>query len=339
MEIRAILPRKKYLKLLRYFYFQRNLPAKIILPLCIACLVSFNMTFRFRQPVLPFILIFIILDALLFVFIFLTPYLAGKIKITRRSKNLDPEILKFSFGKEGFNVESGEQNKFIPWVQLHIADIFQKHIFFELYGRDFYILPATSFTSEGLKKDFLSYVYNQIQIHRPGNVHVMYRKGWLGLIPPVGAFVGIWLMVEGISRFKNRKLIFIGVGSFMFTAPIYGSLIYYGKYSKQYRVNSIPLTKDLLNKVLTTVEFYKTQKGNYPDSLEELRSIDPEIFIHDPIMQGTHNGTHGKFYYKKLGNKYTPFSCGVDRKPFTSDDIYPYYDSMSTGKIGLVRER
>ena len=60
MEIRAIVPRENYFKLIRYYYFQRNLPAKIVFSLCISGLISFNMGYGLERPVLTFVFIFII---------------------------------------------------------------------------------------------------------------------------------------------------------------------------------------------------------------------------------------------------------------------------------------
>lgn len=83
------------------------------------------------------------------------------------------------------------------------------------------------------------------------------------------------------------------------------------------------------------IEFYKTENGHYPDSLVELTKSGSLVQINDPIAQSSEdNNQH--FFYKRIGDRYTLFSAGVDRVPYNSDDIFPS-STFFNSKTGLVK--
>ena len=43
------------------------------------------------------------------------------------------------------------------------------------------------------------------------------------------------------------------------------------------------------------------------------------------------------FEYKKIGNKYTLFSVGIDGIPNTADDIYPNIFDSDSSKFGFMK--
>jgi len=164
----------------------------------------------------------------------------------------------------------------------------------------------------------------------------LYGRGWLGLIPLVGGFVGIGLMLLGIFKYKNRKLTLIGLAALLFTVLVYFSIYYYVTYSTKARKDFAGFAQPALDNLIKNIEFYKVQHGVYPDTLHKLTAEDKFTWIHDPIP-GRQDLNHGEFYYKRLGTKYYLFSSGIDKMPFTADDIFPSAAFFDSSKTGLVR--
>ncbi len=51
-----------------------------------------------------------------------------------------------------------------------------------------------------------------------------YLLGVLGLIPLVGFFVGVALILYGIFKYRDKKLIIIGGSCMLFTVAVYSTL-------------------------------------------------------------------------------------------------------------------
>jgi len=151
----------------------------------------------------------------------------------------------------------------------------------------------------------------------------LYGRGWLGLIPLVGGFVGIGLIILGIFKYRDKKLIIIGTAALLFTVVIYSSLFYMTAYSDTVGKGTAKISEKFLNSLVKDIEFYKLKNGSYPDNLEQLRSNDDIVQIYDPILTRRPGEKETKFNYKKTGNTYILFSSGLDRMPNTKDDIYP----------------
>ena len=53
----------------------------------------------------------------------------------------------------------------------------------------------------------------------------LYGRGYLGLIPLIGAFVGLGLILLGAIKYQNRRLVLIGFAALFPTILIYGSML------------------------------------------------------------------------------------------------------------------
>ena len=167
----------------------------------------------------------------------------------------------------------------------------------------------------------------------------LYGRGWLGLIPLIGGFVGIGLILLGLFKYRDRKLVIIGIAALSFTVLIYSSIYFYFNYSKQARIEFSVFTQPAMDNLIKNIEFHKTEHGTYPNNLKELVNEDKFVQIYDP-MPGKSKLNDGEFYYKKVDTKYYLFSSGIDKIPFTSDDIFPstkFYDSSKTGLIRPIQ--
>src|SRR4051812_47722937 len=90
-----------------------------------------------------------------------------------------------------------------------------------------------------------------------------------------------------------------------------GLVYYYLFFSKAGGKLWKPHSQIFLNNLVKDIEFYKNINGVYPDSLEQL-SKNSLWGTNDPIYRGNKNI---KFNYKRIGNKYTLYSSGVDQIP------------------------
>ncbi len=151
----------------------------------------------------------------------------------------------------------------------------------------------------------------------------LYGRGWLGLIPLVGGFVGIGLIILGVFKYRDKKLIIIGTAALLFTVVIYSSLFYMTAYSDTVGQGTAKISEKYLNSLVKDIEFYKLKNGTYPDNLEQLLSNDDIVEIYDPMLTRRPGAKETKFNYKKTGDTYILFSSGLDRIPNTKDDIYP----------------
>lgn len=161
-----------------------------------------------------------------------------------------------------------------------------------------------------------------------------YLLGLLGIIPMVGFFVGIGLTLYGIIKYKDRKLVIIGVSCMLFTIVAYASLFYVGFVSETGKQQWKVLSQMQLNELVKDIEYYKIQNGNYPNSLEELNSKDQFVQIYDPT-QPLLKKEKAYFNYKRVGDKYTLFSSGTDGIPNTKDDFFP--QSKNTKNSGWIK--
>lgn len=165
----------------------------------------------------------------------------------------------------------------------------------------------------------------------PNSGKHLYGRGWLGLIPLIGAFVGLGLISLGLFKYRDRKLVRIGILATSFTIIVYGSLFIYMNSDSARRQWSTAIPEQL-SSLVKEIEFYKLQNGQYPDSLEQLLKNNKLVWIDDPLSARTF-GDKKKYNYQKANNHYILFSSGIDMIKNTSDDIFPSVDTINTGLI------
>ena len=155
-----------------------------------------------------------------------------------------------------------------------------------------------------------------------------YLLGLLGIIPLVGLFVGLGLLLYGIIKYKDKKLVIIGICCILFTIFVYSSLFYFGFKSDTGKKAWAKLAQLELNSLVKNVEYFKIENGHYPDSLQQLVNKDEFVSISDPLRSVERN-RNVNFNYKNLGSKYLLFSSGIDGIANTKDDIYPKVDTRN----------
>lgn len=168
---------------------------------------------------------------------------------------------------------------------------------------------------------------------KPGHTNSKppYLLGLLGIIPLVGFFIGAGLVLYGIFKYKDRKLILIGAGCMFFTIIVYSGLYYVGFKSDFGKQGWAQHAQMQLNTLIKHIEFYRLENGHYPGSLKQLETKDEFIFLTAPTQS-----LSTYYNYKNLGNKYLLYSSGVDQIANTKDDIYPKVNPISKN-IGWVK--
>jgi hypothetical protein len=164
-----------------------------------------------------------------------------------------------------------------------------------------------------------------------------YLLGLLCLIPLVGAFVGLGLLLYGLIKYKDKWLSIIGAAGILLTVLVYGSLFYAMKNAPIFKKGFADIAQMQLNSLTKNIEFYKLQHGQYPDRLEQLLDDDKLVPITDAI-QLNQRRENSNYNYQKIGDKYLLFSSGQDGIPNTSDDLFPQIAVSDSTKIGLIKK-
>lgn len=165
-----------------------------------------------------------------------------------------------------------------------------------------------------------------------------YLLGLLCIIPLVGAFVGLGLLLYGLLKYKDKWLSIIGGAGIAWTIIIYSSLFYAGTHASVFKNGFAHLSQMQLNSLVKNIEFYKLEHDQYPDNLKQLLNDDNLAPINDPV-QGLQTKGDSYFNYEKIGDKYLLFSSGQDGVPNTKDDLFPQLAITDSSKIGLIQHR
>lgn len=163
-----------------------------------------------------------------------------------------------------------------------------------------------------------------------------YLLGLLCLIPLVGAFVGIGLLLLGLVKYKDKWLTLIGAFGIVFTVGIYSFLFYYMKNGNLSKKGFAEISQMQLNSLVKNIEFYNIQHGQYPDNLQQLVQDDKLAPIEDAI-QMVQQRQITSYNYQRIGNKYILFSSGQDGIPNTADDLLPQITVDDSSRVGLVQ--
>lgn len=163
-----------------------------------------------------------------------------------------------------------------------------------------------------------------------------YLLGLLCLIPLVGAFVGLGLLLYGLLKYKDKWLSIIGVAGIFWTIIVYSTLFYAGTHASIFKKGFENISQMQLNSLIKNIEFYKLVHGQYPDNLQQLLKDDKLAPIHD-AAQGMNIKDNSYYNYQKTGDKYSLFSSGQDGIPNTKDDLFPQITITDSSKIGLIK--
>jgi hypothetical protein len=121
----------------------------------------------------------------------------------------------------------------------------------------------------------------------------------------------------------------------------FAALFYFGFVQRGgvYDGLRLQLAQSQLNQLVPYVELYRTQRGSYPETIDQLTEIIPPVTVvgaYDPSAPPT--GAPRKFHYERVdADHYILRGVGADGEVFTEDDIVP--QGFEAGGLGLLLER
>jgi hypothetical protein len=165
----------------------------------------------------------------------------------------------------------------------------------------------------------------------------------ISFVPLLGVPFGIAAVVWGLLRLDRGggKVAAVGAGGVLFSVLLYAGLFYFGFVQRGGLYDHLreELASTMLTNLVSEVEFYRVQHGEYPRSLEDLGgpANNPVASIYDPTVVSV-KGKQRLFYYELSadGSGYYLRGVGQDGVPFTADDLLPQVEHVPGSKIGLL---
>lgn len=219
---------------------------------------------------------------------------------------------------------SGGANRSITWDEIASVREVRGYILITMAKGTYYI--DKSQLSRPEKNFIFSKVepYKAVNSFRPKPENkALYLIGLAGIIPFIGALIGVILLIAGIFKYRDKLLIVIGLGGILVSGAFYGAMAYCSGGNKSSIQAMTEVSQNQLDSLAKRIELFKAQNGYYPDSLGEIGSDVRFIDIQDPFLIRKGNGRDLYFNYRRVGNRYTLFSVGKDGIPNTADDIFP----------------
>lgn len=160
----------------------------------------------------------------------------------------------------------------------------------------------------------------------------IYYWGLLGIVPGFGTLAGVIMVITGLFYYKDKRFTFIGFITIMLSVISLFSLFNYLSSDPETQRTLAGISKKNINGLVEDIESYKYEKGEYPDSLEQVFRFKKNAIIFDVLLT-TKLKKNNQYNYQKISDKYKVFSSGIDSIPNTDDDIYPdvinYSDSVA----------
>lgn len=320
--------RNNYFKL-----FLRELKKRDLLIILIPILLYFFIDLE--KELFKYILYSVCVELLLILGVILPFILAYKkaLKIALRMPDFYSEKA-IELDENGINLITENKKHLIVWDTIYSMEINEKYISIILSDNSFVLIPTQAFESNIEFNNFVEIIKTNVRNVRKSlniikpNERPPYLLGLLGIIPIIGAFVGLVIVLTGIFKYKNIWFTLIGGAGILCSILIFSGVLT-PNMEKEDPAKMIPITKERLNSVIKDIEYYKIEYGIYPDSLAQLNSVQ----IYDPAQSYTEKIR--TFIYRVEGEKYILFSSGYDGIENTNDDIYP--EILPTSKVGLKK--
>ena len=345
MEIKVELTEQDYIKFYKAYGLERNWLRKSLIILLIG-LVVLLWTQGDRSIVnWPLFMIRLLIICIILVPVFFViPYLLERAKLKKiyeQARNpLGVKIYKpYSTGIE---VIGNGENIFIKMDEIKKPGKAGAFIYLLLKSGDYHLLPLRFFASADDAARFLSIIPSVAaapkgSFWRQPQFRPVYLVGLMCFVPGFGVVIAIVLIVLGISQYKDPIVITIGILGIAWTVGFFKYTMDQAQNTPEFKKAMAMASTMQLNGLVKEIEFYKLQKGAYPDSLGTLSSKDNTVFTDDPIQSFKNSGRQSEFNYKKIGKKYLLFSSGADGIAGTEDDLYPTL--TDTAKLGFIRKR
>ena len=324
---------------------KKRIIALIVCPLLVAFIVGGQ---PFNWP--TFFIAFFVTIATLLLIGYIIPYFIATRKLNKAisKDNIYLEKRKLSTIETGIIIQSITKTTEWDWQSINSFSSSENYIQIQLVDKKIFLLPKRFFASENDIVNFLGIIQTRINktkgvknktssaIARPSKPP--YLLGLLCLIPLVGAFVGLGLLLYGLLKYKDKWLSIIGAAGILWTILVYSTLFYAGTHASIFKKDFEDISQMQLNSLVKNIEYYKLIHGQYPDSLKQLLNDDKLAPIYD-AAQGMNAKGNVYYNYERIGHKYSLFSSGQDGIPYTKDDLFPQVAISDSSKIGLIIHR
>ncbi len=344
MEVEFRLTKEDYLRFIRYYVFQRRLGYKILW-LAFICYFA-SMRVQGVDPTTQTILFrfaFLLFVGLLLIFV--VPYVWMRYKFSKALSEHHSFMsgLKVWLDDEGIHrFCDGERPTLSRYDAISFMGMTPGYIFYVIPYLGYAIIPVSAFKTSSDAINFLGKIKGEYARAngREKRLRRLYYWGLLCLVPNFGAICGIILIIRGLTEFKDRKLVLIGIGGLAVTVIFITTFKYEVEHATVFTDLRTKQAQGGMNSIVKQIEFYKMQNGSYPDSLQQINKEDMLMSINDPFLGFKDRKLRSYTYnYQNLGNKYTLFSVGPDGLPNTKDDIYPNLKINDASKCGLMINR
>ena len=348
MDIEYQNTKADYLKFYKSHFadqLKKRITGFIILPLLFAYIAG-GQPFKWQT----FFIVFFVTITLLLLIGFILPYLISILKFNKliSKNNIYLEARKLSTSEAGIVIQSISKTTEWNWQSINSFSSNENYIQIHLVDKNTFLLPKRFFASENDVVNFLGIVQTGINktsvvLHKTSPRLVKpnkppYLLGLICLIPLVGAFVGLGLLLYGLLKYKDKWLSIIGAAGIIWTIVVYSSLFYATTHASIFKKGFEDISQMQLNGLVKNIEFYKLEHNQYPDSLKQLLNDDKLAPIND-AAQGISTRGHSNYNYEKIGSRYSLFSSGQDGIPNTKDDLFPQIIITDSSKIGLIKHR
>ena len=344
MEVTVKPEREDYIAFFNAYVFKTKLRIRVIVTFFLAMPLQalwihffghdYSSNIRITTP--AYFLSLLIVSTILLII----PYLFLLLKFTKKLNGDDAlsELKKIILTNEGIRMISTLENSFRTYSSIKDLGLTSKCIYIVMFDQGIYVIPLRIFSTHKDVSNFYGIINEEWKkIKARGNYinpERLYNWGWFGLVPIWGCICGVILFYKGLIEYKDRKLAIIGANCIALTV-CFLTFMNSDYMSNINRKQSLKAVNGDLNRIVQEIEYYKIKNGIYPDSLPQIIKDNKTEILYD--FMAKHIAI--PYHYKKIGNKYTLFSVGVDGIPFTDDDIYPTTGMNDTSKFGLIKAR
>jgi len=351
MEVAFRITLDDYLAFYPYFFFRRKQGLRALVIAFLVCVVVVNGGTKDGRVTFTWTDLLTVVGATIFIIALSSgiPYLRTIRKARKVLAEPDQSGQKrMILSADGFTVRGEDEAGTVitagswRWESVKYVDSTGKFVFIMLVNRELFLIPRQYFQAADAVANFIGIVRNGIarvtgtsQESNEAKARRIAPWGFVGLVPNFGVIAGVVLLYQGIIRFKSRLLVIIGVADILFTILFWVAMQYWVFDGPTFTGMNKQMSKGMLNTVFKSVEFYKLQHGDYPDSLKQVEDIRGYVWITDPLSNKGLRSKPFNFYYEKTGDRYWLFSVGEDGEPFTADDIYPTMNPADSTKFGL----
>jgi hypothetical protein len=236
MKISVDIAADEHQSLIRAYYLKRNW-AKRIAILAFGAMILSALGLRSMADAMANLpQFFMFFMAILMLFFCAIPYVGWYFQMKKKLDQVGDKPMKwvFTVSDSGIQLNSQEENKFLPWGKLDVM-VKESFIILKPLNNEIFFLPFNVF-EDGSGKKFLELVksYRKIPVNKLPNPNPWYFIGIICLIPFIGAALGIVYVIMGLNTYKNKYIVGIGLAGLAVTGVVVFNMVKLSNISNEY---------------------------------------------------------------------------------------------------------